>query len=441
MGAEYQPPPRRTAPAPAASTPSPEKKSWKDKMRAAGKTAVDKGMVISDKVGGRVNDIAEKRLGTERFWPTTGDFPQEMEKAARILTSFTVDGVVTEVKDESKLGKKVKMLRKIPAKVFKDCKGVAIFTAMRTGIAPLGGAGGAGIVIAKLEDGSWSAPASITPNNLSTGFLIGVDVYDCVLIIRDQKALDSFRTHKFTLGAEIGVAAGPYGGGRAVEAGIEKAPVLSYVRSKGMYAGVELVGQVFVERFDENANMYHWPGVKAGDILAGKVKVPQEAGNLIMALMEAESGRAQQETGAMDVMIGAGPHGEDVPVDDEGVDVDEEKGEMEHGNPEGKPPVLPPREPALSLQPPPLHPSRNPTGELMRPPLGTQHSSASHYSDMNEAEPAPPLDQVREVSARMDGTHINGFDEKNGHAKENDVGAVYRQEGEAPPPEYDESLR
>lgn len=100
-------------------------------------------------------------------------------------------------------------------------------------------------------------------------FLLGVDVYDCILVIRTQQALDSFSTHKATLGAEIGVALGPYGSGAAVEAGKEAAPVFSYVRSRGMYAGVEVVGQVFVERFEENAAMYHWPGVKAGDIVSG----------------------------------------------------------------------------------------------------------------------------------------------------------------------------
>lgn len=98
--------------------------------------------------------------------------------------------------------------------------------------------------------------------------MIGIDVYDCVLVIRSQKALDSFATHKATIGTELAVAAGPYGAGAAVEAGLEKAPLFSYVRSRGLYAGVELVGQVFVERFDENAAMYAWPGVKAGDIVS-----------------------------------------------------------------------------------------------------------------------------------------------------------------------------
>ena len=54
-----------------------------------GKKAMDKSFVISDNLGHRVNDIAEKRFGTEAFWPTTGDLPQEMDKCARILRAFT----------------------------------------------------------------------------------------------------------------------------------------------------------------------------------------------------------------------------------------------------------------------------------------------------------------------------------------------------------------
>ncbi len=150
---------------------------------------------MSDNLGGKVNDVAEKRFGTEAFWPVTGDFPKEMDKAARILRSFTggsrentrakpvVDGIVTEtkLKDGSSRSKPQKVLRKIPPQVIGTAKGLAIFTSMRSGIAPFGGAGGAGIVVAKLPDGSgfkliskllisaWSAPASISPNNLSAG--------------------------------------------------------------------------------------------------------------------------------------------------------------------------------------------------------------------------------------------------------------------------------
>lgn len=71
-----------------------------------------------------------------------------------------------------------------------------------------------------------------------------------------------------TLGTEIAVAAGPWGAGAAVEAGKERAAVFSYINSRGMYAGVEVVGQAFFSRTEENGSMYHWPGVKAADIVS-----------------------------------------------------------------------------------------------------------------------------------------------------------------------------
>jgi lipid-binding SYLF domain-containing protein len=63
--------------------------------------------------------------------------------------------VVGDKADKTAKGKskKVKVIRKIPPKVIQEAKGLVIFTAFRSGIAPLGGAGGAGVVIARLEDG------------------------------------------------------------------------------------------------------------------------------------------------------------------------------------------------------------------------------------------------------------------------------------------------
>lgn len=84
------------------------------------------------------------KAGTERFYPVTGDFPQEMAKCARILRLFTVDGIESTVAvpedkaaaDAKAKGKKkqVTVHRKIPAAVIKNCKGLAIFTSMRSGM-------------------------------------------------------------------------------------------------------------------------------------------------------------------------------------------------------------------------------------------------------------------------------------------------------------------
>lgn len=58
---------------------------------------------------------------------------------------------------------------------------------------------------------------SLSLHSLSAGFMLGIDIYDAILVIRTQKALESFSTHKATLGTDIAVAAGPYGAGAAAE--------------------------------------------------------------------------------------------------------------------------------------------------------------------------------------------------------------------------------
>ena len=110
--------------------------------------------------------------------------------------------------------------------------------------------------------------------------------------------MKGFRTHNLTIGSEIGVAAGPLGYGISGEAGLKsgagfKAPIFSYVLSKGFFAGVEVVGQAFLDRFDENERVYWYPGIKAGDIFDGKVRRPAESDKLYAALRDAELGTAQ----------------------------------------------------------------------------------------------------------------------------------------------------
>ncbi|GAA5978268.1 hypothetical protein JCM11641_001154 [Rhodosporidiobolus odoratus] len=272
---------------------------WKRKGSAWGTTAVQKGIVISDNVGGKVNGWSEY-LGSERFWPTSGDGIQEIEKCERILKAFTVEGVGFKVSAKNpRTGKKsTKVLkRKIPAKVLRQARGIVIFSCMRNGFPPFGGAGGSGVIMAKLEDGSWSAPSFISPNNMTVGLMCGIDIYDCILVLRTQAAVDSFASHKVTLGGEVAVAAGPYGSGISVESGVDRTPVLSYVRTRGLYAGIEVVAQAFLARFDENERVYFWPGVKQGDILAGRTRAPREAEPLFAAIDAAESGSAQRAHG------------------------------------------------------------------------------------------------------------------------------------------------
>ncbi|KAH8790427.1 hypothetical protein F5882DRAFT_95633 [Hyaloscypha sp. PMI_1271] len=262
--------------------------AW-DKTKHGSKAAFDKAWAGFEKLGVPVNKLTNK-IGSEAFWPTTLD--HESDKAARILKSFCKDGFYKEEPaSPTRKGPKTKpkVLVKIPQKVIQNCVGLAIFTVMRTGLW-ISGAGGSGVLIARKEDGSWSPPSGILIHTLGVGFMAGIDIYDCVVVINDRKALEAFSKVRVSLGGEISVVAGPVGAGGIVESEVMKdhKPLWSYIKSRGLYGGIQLDGTIIVERNDENARFYG-ERLPISQILAGKVKrVPAETRMLIEVVKQAE---------------------------------------------------------------------------------------------------------------------------------------------------------
>lgn len=145
---------------------------------------------------------------------------------------------------------------------------------MRTGLW-ISGSGGAGVLVARKEDGTWSPPSGIMMHTVGVGFLVGVDIYDCVIVINSQKALEAFQSVRCTLGGEISAVAGPAGVGGIIDTEVHKrqSPLFTYIKSRGFYAGLQLDGTIVIERTDENERFYgERIGVK--DILAGKARHP-----------------------------------------------------------------------------------------------------------------------------------------------------------------------
>ena len=190
------------------------------------KPGFDKAWDTLDKLGAPVNRLSN-RLGAEAFWPTTLD--KESDKAARILRSFCKDGFYNKV-DQNQANKfadsgeqvegpqgKQRVLKKIPVEVIRQAKGLAVFTTMRTGLW-VSGAGGSGVLVARhTETGEWSPPSGILLHTAGLGFLVGVDIYDCVVVINTYKALEAFTKLRCTLGGEISAVAGPVGLGGVLE--------------------------------------------------------------------------------------------------------------------------------------------------------------------------------------------------------------------------------
>jgi lipid-binding SYLF domain-containing protein len=170
--------------------------------------------------------------------------------------------------------------------VLANAKGLAILTVIKAGF--LGSARfGSGLVIARLPDGSWSAPTAIATGGAGFGGQIGFELTDFVFILNDASAVKTFsQAGSLTLGGNVSIAAGPVGR-NAEAAGAASlrsvAGIFSYSKTKGLFAGVSLEGSAIVERKDANAKLYGRQ-VSARELLTGAERPPPAAAPLLAIL-------------------------------------------------------------------------------------------------------------------------------------------------------------
>jgi len=175
----------------------------------------------------------------------------------------------------------------IPSDLLKYCRAVAIFPNVLKGGFIFGVKGGKGVICAHdPETGTWSAPAFFTIGGGSWGLQIGAESIDLVLVIMSKRGLDSLLTSKVKLGGDVGVAAGPVG--RRAEAGMDilfKAEILSYSRSKGLFAGLSLEGATIFQNQDANRAFYG-KELSARDILIDKKINPTPLGQKLINTLQ-----------------------------------------------------------------------------------------------------------------------------------------------------------
>lgn len=127
-----------------------------------------------------------------------------------------------------------------------------------------GGSGGVGVLLARdSANGEWGQPVFYNLGGASVGLQVGGERSEVVLLLQSQAALDSFLSPKLQLGAEAAVAAGPVGAGTGENVTAE---ILTFVRSKGLYAGATLDGTVIQPASERNA-AYYGSAVTPADIL------------------------------------------------------------------------------------------------------------------------------------------------------------------------------
>jgi lipid-binding SYLF domain-containing protein len=158
----------------------------------------------------------------------------------------------------------------IPRDLLDKAEAVAVFPNVIKAGFIVGGRGGSGVISRRVK-GGWSAPAFFKLGGASIGLQIGASSTDFVLLFMNQDALKGLLEDKLEIGGEGSVAAGPVGRAASASTNLTlDAQILSYSRSKGLFAGLELKGVVINPDNDDNQAVY---GMTAKDILTGSNKI------------------------------------------------------------------------------------------------------------------------------------------------------------------------
>ena len=146
-------------------------------------------------------------------------------------------------------------------------KGVLIFPQVIKGGFMFGGSGGTGLLVVRNEKtGDWSQPAFYTIGSISFGLQIGGESAEVIMTAMTQKAIDSLLSSSIKLGGDVSIALGPIGGGAKMNV---TADFISYAKSKGLYAGLNLEGS-WVEVRDSLNKAYYGKDVRPVDIIVKK---------------------------------------------------------------------------------------------------------------------------------------------------------------------------
>ncbi len=170
--------------------------------------------------------------------------------------------------------------KSIPNGLLESAKCIAIIPGELKAAFVFGARYGKGLATCRTHDG-WSAPVFLTIGGGSFGFQIGGSSTDLVLIFRNREGFQHLLSDKFKIGADATAAAGPVGRHTAAATDVEMhAEILTYSRSRGVFAGVSLDGAVVAPDRSADRAMYG-SGVTREAILHGRVPVPRAAEALV----------------------------------------------------------------------------------------------------------------------------------------------------------------
>jgi SH3 domain-containing YSC84-like protein 1 len=186
------------------------------------------------------------------FGLVSGVAAQDKNKGKELKAAVDrVDDAADVVSEVMKIAEK-----SIPRDLLQKANAVVVFPGALKGAFIVGGQGGKGVAVRRVGKG-WSAPAFVNMAGGSVGFQVGGQKTDYILLIMNEKGLKGLLEDKFELGGEGSVAAGPVGRTTAASTNTTMdAEILTYSRTKGLFAGIALKGVVISQDHSMNMAVY-----------------------------------------------------------------------------------------------------------------------------------------------------------------------------------------
>ena len=189
----------------------------------------------------------------------------DSDEADRVKESATVLGEIMGAPDQA-----------IPESVLDKAVGIAVFPGTVRGGFIVGAERGRGILSARdATSKAWSAPAFLTITGGSLGLQIGLRATDLILVIQNQRGIENLVRNEFKVGAGAAVTGGPVGRDAQAATDIQlRAEILSYSRSRGLFAGATIEGSTIKEDRDANGRFYGEKLTTRAVVFDGKAKPP-----------------------------------------------------------------------------------------------------------------------------------------------------------------------
>jgi SH3 domain-containing YSC84-like protein 1 len=198
-------------------------------------------------------------------------YGREESVATRLKTSSEVLTEIMSAPDHS-----------IPRELLEKSHCIVIVPGLKKAAFIVGGKYGRGFISCRSNAGpGWSAPAGVKVEGGSFGFQIGGSETDVVMLVMNKRGAEKLMSSKFTLGADASVAAGPVGRNSAADTDLKlQAEILTYSRSRGVFAGIALNGATLRPDKESNTELYGAGVTNRQIVMGGKKRSPVSAAEL-----------------------------------------------------------------------------------------------------------------------------------------------------------------